>query len=151
MHIFVADLDEYGAAVCEQVSGDGESVAQVREVRVDAISPSVSECFDLLGFSGDVVCVAVSDVSAGSRPLEVRVESDAVRGIDVYALDFVSHAFAFCERCHDLQAVAEYHAVRPVGVVLVELGLGVFVWESVEVGEQIGLGRVVGVVVVRLL
>ena len=83
--------------------------------------------------------------------MEVRVESDAVWRIDVYALDFVSHAFAFCERCHYLQAVAEYHAVRPVGVVLVELCLGVFVWQPVEVGEQIGLGRVVRVVVVRLL
>ena len=65
MQVFVADLDEYGAAFCEQVSGDGQAVAQIGEIRVDAVSPSVSERFDLLGFSGDVVCVAVSDVSAG--------------------------------------------------------------------------------------
>ena len=83
--------------------------------------------------------------------MKVRIESDAVWWIDVYALDFVSHAFALCERCHDLQAVAEYHAVRPIGVVLVELCLGVFVWQSVEVGEQVGLGRVVGVLAVRCL
>ena len=63
--VFIADLNEYGAAAGEQVSGDGQAVAQVGEVRVDAVSPSVSERFDLLGFSGDVVCVAVSDVSAG--------------------------------------------------------------------------------------
>ena len=80
--------------------------------------------------------------------MEVRVESDAVWRVYVYALDFVSHAFALCERRHDLQAVAEYHAVGPVGVVLVELCFGVFVWQSVEVGKQVGLGRVVGVGVV---
>ena len=37
-------------------------------------------------------------------------------------------SFAFGQRCHDLEAVAEDHAVGPVGIVLVELGLGALRW-----------------------
>ena len=46
---------------------------------------------------------------------------------------------ALGQRRHHLQAVAEDHAVGPVGVVAVELGAGVVVRQAVEVGEQIEL------------
>ena len=138
MDVFVSDLDEYGAGFGEQLAGGGQAVAEVGEVRVDAVAPGVAEGFDLFGFAGDVLWVAVRDVSAGSRPLEVGVEADAVRRVDVDALDLPAQAFALGEGRHDLQAVAENHAVGPVGGVPVELGLGVFGWQAVEVGEQVG-------------
>ena len=46
---------------------------------------------------------------------------------------------ALGERRHHLEAVAEDHAVRPVGVVLVELGPRLVARQAVEVGEQVGL------------
>ena len=47
--------------------------------------------------------------------------------------------FALGQRRHHLQAVAEDHAVRPVCIVLVELGPRFFAGQSVEVGEEIEL------------
>ena len=38
-----------------------------------------------------------------------------------------------------MQAVAEDHSVRPMRIVLVELGLGSFARESVEIGKQVDL------------
>ena len=52
MHIFIADLDEDGAGVGEEVAGGGEPVAEVGEVGVDAVAPGVAEGFDLLRFTG---------------------------------------------------------------------------------------------------
>src|SRR6201987_5249455 len=71
------------AGVGEEVAGDGQAVAQIGQVGVDAIAPGVAEGFDLLGLAGDVVLVAVLDVAAGRRPLEVRVETDAVGRVDI--------------------------------------------------------------------
>ncbi len=68
---------------------------------------------------------------------EVGVEFDAVGWVEVDALDLAAEAFAFCEGGHDLERVAEDHAVGPVLVVLVELGfVGVF-GDAVEVSEEV--------------
>ena len=53
-------------------------------------------------------------------------------------MHLAAQALALGEGGHDLEAVAEDHAVGPVGVVLVELGLGVLGGQAVEVGEEIG-------------
>ena len=80
-------------------------------------------------------------VATGGGPLEIGVELDAVGRVNVDALDFAAQALALGERGHDLEAVAEDHAVGPVGVVLVELGgAGVF-GQAVEIGEEVNLGR----------
>ncbi len=86
MDIFIADLHEDGAGIGEEIAGDGEAVAQVGEVAVDAVAPGVAEGFDLLGLAGDVVGPAVLHVAAGGGPLEVAVELDAVRRVEVDAL-----------------------------------------------------------------
>lgn len=108
---------------------------------MDAVAPSVAEGFDLLGFAGDVFGFPVFDVAAGGRPLKIAVELDAVGGIEVDTLHFTAQSFAFGEGGHDLEAVAKDHAVRPVLVVLVELGLCVFLLfgQAVEVCEEVGL------------
>ena len=83
-------------------------------------------------------------VAAGGGPLEVGVELDAVGRVQVDALDLAAKSFALGERGHDLEAVAEDHAVGPVGVVPVELGPGVLGGQAVEVGKQIELSVVSG-------
>ena len=108
---------------------------------MNAIAPSIAESFDLFRFAGDVVGVAVLHVAAGGAPLEIGIELDAVGRIEINALDFAAQAFAFGKRRHDLQAVAKNHAVRPIGVVLVELGgAGVF-GQAVEITEKVNLRR----------
>lgn len=55
VHIFIADLDKDRTAVAairavgEKVAGDGQPVAQIGQVGVDAVAPSVAEGLDLLG------------------------------------------------------------------------------------------------------
>jgi hypothetical protein len=107
----------------QQIPGDRQSIAQVGQVGVDAVAPGVAERLDLLRLAGDVLGLAVLHVAAGGGPLEVGVEFDAVRRVDVDALHLAAQALALGQRRHHLQAVAEDHAVGPVGVVLVELGL----------------------------
>ena len=139
MHVLVADLDEDGAAVGQEIAGHGQAVAQVGEVGVDAVPPSIPECLHLLRFAGDVLGLAVPHVAAPRGPLEVGVELDAVGRVDVDALDLAAQPLALGERGHHLEAVAEDHAIAPVGVVLVELGAGNAVGQAVEVGEEVDL------------
>ena len=111
---------------------------------MNSIAPGVSKGFDLFGFAGDVGGVAVLDVSAGGGPLEIAVELDAVRGVEIDALDLASESFAFGEAGHDHQGIAEDHPVGPVLVVLIEVGFvdpfGDAVEVGIEVGEEQGLG-----------
>jgi hypothetical protein len=101
VHVLVTDLHENGPAVGEQVAGDGKPVAQIGEIRVDAVAPGVAEGFDLFGLAGDVVLVAVRDVAARCRPLEIRVEADAVGGVDIDALHLAAQPFSHVETRHD--------------------------------------------------
>ena len=123
MDVLIADLHEDRAGLGEQIAGDGEPVAQVGQVAVDAVAPGVAERLDLLRLAGDVVGVAVLHVAAGGGPLEVAVELDAVGRVEVDALHLAAQALALGQAGHHLERVAEDHAVRPVLVVLVELGL----------------------------
>src|SRR3546814_5294604 len=67
MHILIANLHKDAAAVGQQIPRHGEPVAQISEVAVDAVAPGVAKGFDLLGFAGDVVGVAVLHVAARSE------------------------------------------------------------------------------------
>ena len=102
---------------------------------MDAIAPGVAEGFDLLGFAGDVVSVTVLHIAAGGGPLEIGVEFDAVGRVNVDALDLPAQSLALGEGGHDLEAVAQDHAVGPVGVVLVELGGAGVLGQAVKIGE----------------
>ena len=120
------------------------AVAQVGEVAVDAVAPRIAERLHLLRFAGDVVGFAVFDVAAGGAPLEVGVELDAVRRVDIDALHLPAQPFALGQAGHHLQAVAQDQAVRPVGAVAVEVGGGGVVGDAVEVAEQVHLHRRLG-------
>ena len=139
MDIFIADLHEDGAGIGEEIAGDGEPIPQVGEVAVDAVAPGVAEGFDLLGLAGDVVGLAVLHVAAGGGPLEVAVELDAVGRVEVDALHAPAQALALGQAGHDLEGVAQDHAVGPVLVVGVELGLVRALGDAVEVVEEVKL------------
>ena len=143
MDILISDLYEDAPTLRQQLPRYGQPIAQVRQVRVDPVPPRVAERLHLLGLAADVLGLAVLHVAAGRGPLEVRVELDAVGRVHVDALHLAAQALALGQRRHHLEAVAQDHAVRPVGVVPVELGPRLVARQAVEVGEQVGLSILV--------
>jgi len=77
----------------------------------------------LLGLASHMIGLTAFDIASGGGPLEVAVELDAVGRVEVDALHLAAQSLAPGQAGHDLQGVAEDHAVAPVLVVLVELGL----------------------------
>jgi len=90
-------------------------------------------------FTRDVAGIAVFHVAAGGGPLKVAIKFDPVGWIEINALHLSPQAFAFGEAGHDLEGIAEDHAVGPVLIVLVELGFVHAFGDAVEIGEEIGL------------
>ena len=136
VQIFIADLHKDAACIREEFVGHGEPVAQVGEVGVDAEGPGVAVGFDHLRLAGQVL-LAVLHVALAELGLEVRGEFDAVGRVEVDHLHLARKVLAPGEAGHDLERIAEDHAVRPVHVVLVELhGLRVIV---LRVGKEIAL------------
>src|SRR5947209_1850273 len=86
MHILIPNLHKNRTGIVKQIPRSGEAIAEVGQVAVDAIAPSVAECFYLFWLAGDVFDLAVLHVAAGSRPLKVAVEPDAIRRVDIDAL-----------------------------------------------------------------
>lgn len=136
MHIFIADLDEDTSRLCEQIAGNKKSVSQVAQIGMDTVLPGIAEGFNLFRLTRHVVQFAVLDVAAGSGPLEIAVELDAVGRVHVDALYLAAHAFPFGQTGHDLKRVAQNHAVGPVLVVLIEIGLIHAGRNTVEIREQ---------------
>ena len=122
MKVLLADLDEYRARVGKKIHVRPQGGPASTTGSCDAVAPRVAEGLDLLRFARDVGGVAVADVAARGGPLEVGVELDAVGRVDIDALDLAAQALALGQRGHDLQAVAQDHAVRPVSVVFVKVG-----------------------------
>src|SRR5437667_7066004 len=104
---------------------------------MNPIAPRIPERLHLFRLSRDVRCVAVLHVATGRAPLKIRVELDAVRRVDVDALDLAAQALALGQARHHLERVAENHPVRPVLVVLVELRLVHALGNTVEVREEV--------------
>ena len=139
MDILIANLHKDGTTFRQQIARHRQSIAQIRQIRVNPVPPSVPERLHLLGLATDVLRLPVLHIPACRRPLEVRVELDAVRRVEIDALHLAAQPFALGERRHHLKTVAEDYPVRPVGVVLIELGAGVFARQAVEVGEKVDL------------
>ncbi|AEO46714.1 hypothetical protein F11_01220 [Rhodospirillum rubrum F11] len=137
MHVLVADLDEDRAAIGQQVAGDGQAIAQIGQIGVNAIAPCVAEGPDLFGFAGNVILVAVLHIAAGRRPLKIAVEFDAIGRIEIDALHLAAQPFALGQTRHDGKRIAQDHPVGPIGVVLIELGRRLLVGQAVEIGKQI--------------
>src|SRR5438094_1316554 len=137
MHILIANLHEDRSRLGQELLRYGKSIEQVRQVRVNPIPPRISKRLHLFGLACDVRRVPVLHVAARRAPLKIRVELDAVRRVDVDALDLAAQALALGQARHHLERVAEDHAIRPVLVVLVELGLVHALGDAVEVSEEI--------------
>ena len=90
MDILISDLHEDGTRIDEQISGHSEAVAEISEVAVDAVAPSVAEGLYLFWFTGDVLDIAVLHVAARRGPLEIGIELDAIRRVNVNALHFAA-------------------------------------------------------------
>ena len=140
MDVLIPDLHEDAPALCQQIPRHRQPIPQIRQIRMNPITPRVPECLHLLRLAADVLRLAVLHVAAGRGPLEVGVELDTVGRVEVDALHLAAQPLALGQRRHHLKTVAKDHPVRPVGVVLVELGLRAVVRQTVEVGEQVGLG-----------
>ena len=139
MNILIANLHKDRSTLTQQIPRHRQPIPQIRQIRMNSVPPRIPKRLHLLGLAADVLRIAVLHVPARRRPLEVRVELDAVGRIEVDALHLAAQPLALGERRHHLQAVAEDHPVRPVGVVLVELGARVVARQAIEVGEQVGL------------
>jgi hypothetical protein len=112
---------------------------------MDAIAPGVAECLHLFGLTGDVADIPVLHVAAGGGPLKITIESNTIGRVEVDALHLAAQALAFGEARHHLERVAKDHAVRPILIVLVKLGLVRALGNAVEIGEQVGRARTFGV------
>ena len=64
----------------------GQPVAQIGQIRMNAIAPGVSKCLHLLWLTRDLSFVPILHIAARCAPLKVRVELDPIRRIDVDAL-----------------------------------------------------------------
>ena len=136
MNVFVADLNEAASGFGEQVSRDGEAIPQIGKVGIDAVAPRIAKGFDHLGLLRDVL--AVLNVGGGCGPLEIGIEFDPVRRVDVDALHFPAQAFALGERSHDLERIAENHAICPILVVAVKVCFIGICGNAVEIAEEVG-------------
>ena len=135
--VLVADLDEAAAGFGEEVPRCEQPVAEVAEVGVDAQLPRVAEGLDLLDLAAGVFDLAVLHVALAGGHLPVGAELDAVRGVHVHHLDLAPEALAFGQAGHDVEAVAQDHAVRPAGALAVGVVVEVQVVEAVEPVEGV--------------
>src|SRR5256885_7945647 len=104
---------------------------------MDSISPCVTKRLHLFRFACDMRRISIFRIAVRRTPLEVAVELDAVGGINVYALNLSAQTLALGETRHYLEGIAKNHPIRPVLVVLVELGLVYTLRDAIEVGEEI--------------
>ncbi len=95
---------------------------------MDPVAPCIAERLDLLRLAADMLAVAVLHIAARGGPLEIRVELDAVRRVDVDALHLAAQPFALGETRHHLQRVTQNQAVGPVRLMLIKLGGRSVVW-----------------------
>src|SRR5215469_6491370 len=121
MYVLIPDLYEYRATYSKKFLCDREPVSQISEVGVDAMFPYVTECLNLLDFTGRVFKFAVSNIPFTGGHLPVAAELDAVWRIYVDHLDLAAQSLALCKAGHDVERVAKNHAVRPVGLVMVKI------------------------------
>jgi|ERR1700675_1051974 len=94
--VFVGDLDEDGTGFMEEVAGEQEAVAEIRQIGVDAEFPSVAESSNHLRLLSQVF-VLITRVKRFliDEGLEIGAVANAVGRVDVDHLDLAGHAFFF--------------------------------------------------------
>ncbi len=112
---------------------DSQPISQIGKITVDAVAPGVAKGLNLLRFAGDVADVAILNVAASGGPLEIAVELDAVGRIEIDALDAPAKPLPLGQTGHDLEGISQNHTVRPVLVMVIELGFIHTLWHTVEI------------------
>ena len=98
MNVFVRNLNEDGSGIRQEIPDNGQPIPQIRQVGMNAVPPGVPEGLHLLRLARDMINFAVLDIATRGGPLEVGVELDAVRRVNIDALDLAPEAFALRER-----------------------------------------------------
>src|SRR5690606_39804366 len=68
MHILFADLHEDGARLSQQLPRCHQPISQVRQVRMNSITPGVTIRFNLLRFPRYMTWITVTYIPRGRRP-----------------------------------------------------------------------------------
>ena len=147
VHVFITDLHENRSRLRHQLPTQVQTLLQVRQIRVDAQRPRVTERLDRQHVVGRLFLVVLRRV----HPLlKVRVVLDAVRRVDVDHLHPAAEPLVVEQGFHDVERVATDELVLPALVVGVELDapLAVVVAQfTLQVGEQLLLAS--GVLLLR--
>src|SRR5580700_11747612 len=69
---------------------------------MNPVSPCVAKGLHLLRLASDVIDIPILHITAGRRPLKVRVELDPVRRVDINALNLTSQPLPLRQGCHQL-------------------------------------------------
>ena len=74
VEIFIADLDKDAAAGCEQFAAKQKSIAQIREITVQAELPRIAIRLHHLRLAGKIGIVIVAHVALANERLKVAAE-----------------------------------------------------------------------------
>ena len=113
MNIFVTDLHKNASAVGEQFPRKQQTIAQVRQIGVNAQFPSIAERFDHFRFLRQILVFAVFHVALIHERLKIGAVFDPIRRVDIDHLNLSRHALFFQERVHNDKTVPGDQAVRP--------------------------------------
>ncbi len=106
MNVLITDLHEDRPALRQQLPRHRQPIAQVSQIRVDAVLPSVTEGFDLFGLARDVLLLTILDVARQRRHLPVGIELDPVGRVEIDALDLAAKPLSLGEARHHGERVA---------------------------------------------
>lgn len=103
MHVFFAYLNKDAAGLREQIVGDCQPIAEIRQVRVYSQLPGIAECLDLLRLAGGVFGFAVFDVSFTSADLRRKEEIKTAR-VELVKTALQKHQHELFEELDSLKA-----------------------------------------------
>ena len=136
MDVFIPNLHENRPGFVQKVTRHRKPIAQIGQVRVDAIFLCITKRFDLLRLAANLINLSILDIPRSCGDLPIRVEPDSIGRTEVNALNLPAQSLLLRKTCHHLQAVTKNKPVRPVLIVRVELQLGLMIRQSIEVVEK---------------
>ena len=95
MHVLITNLHKTRPTLVQQLVGEDQAVAEVRQIGVNAQFPGVAEGFERLRLARQILILAVLDVALVDEGLEVGAVLDAGGRVDVDHLHLAGHGFLF--------------------------------------------------------
>ena len=93
MHILIPNLHEYRPTLRQQIPRHRQPVPQIRQIRMNPITPRIPESLYLLRLSRYMIDVSVLHVPACCAPLEIRIELYSIRRVKIKALHLAAQTF----------------------------------------------------------